>query len=131
MPKSVNEVHIAGHLGKDPEIKYTPKGKLLAKFSIATGGGKFPTDWHNIIAWEKPEVEQLKKGQFCEVLGRISYPEWTDKQGNKRRSCEIVATSLEFEGQKEEERKEAPAPLTPRSYTITPEHPITDEDIPF
>ena len=129
MPKAINEAHIAGHLGKDPE----KRGNGPYKFSIATGGGKFPTDWHTIVCWEKacPDAPQLRKGQFCEVLGRISYPEWTDKQGNKRRSCEIVATSLEFEGQKDEERKEAPAPLTPRSYTITPEHPITDEDIPF
>src|SRR6185437_5772436 len=61
MPKSVNKVIIVGNVGKDPEVKYTPSGVALAKFSVATnesfkdksGEWQDRTEWHNVLAWQR------------------------------------------------------------------------------
>src|SRR5271166_5139101 len=87
--KDVNEVHIIGRAGKDAETKYTPGGKMLTKFSLATGGGSkkdgsgdWPTDWHSCQVWGEELgaiANQIKKGGVVEVFGRISYNKYQDK----------------------------------------------------
>src|SRR5215470_2172960 len=106
MPKSVNKVILIGNLGKDPEIKYTPSGVPVAKFSLATnerykdksGEWQDRTEWHNIIAWQRlAEIvgEYVKKGSKIYIEGRLQTSSWEDKQsGEKKYRTEIVAQDL-------------------------------------
>ena len=135
MPKTINEVHLAGHLGRDAETRYTPSGKALTKFSVATGGGekqgggKWPTDWHNVIAWGElaERASTLKKGAFVELTGRLQTSSWDDKQtGKKCYKTEIVAAQIvPAEEEIPQTRQERP-----KSTAVTSSHPITDNDLP-
>ena len=104
MSGSVNKVILVGRLGKDPELKYTPSGAPVAKFSLATdesfkdktGERQNRTEWHNIVAWNKlAEIcgEYLTKGKLIYIEGSIRSRQWQDQSGNKRTSYEIIANS--------------------------------------
>jgi len=104
--RSLNKVMLIGHLGTDPELRHTPSGQAVATFSLATnemrGGrdgqpGQERTEWHRIVAWARlAEIcnEYLRKGRQLYVEGRIQTREWTDKQGTKRYTTEIVASDI-------------------------------------
>jgi len=106
MPKSVNKVILLGNLGKDPEVKYTPQGTAVAKFSLATterykdkeGNWQDRTEWHNIVAWQRlAEIvgEYLKKGNKVYVEGAIRTNSWDDREsGQKKYRTEIIANDL-------------------------------------
>ncbi len=106
MAKSVNKVILVGNLGKDPEVKYTPSGVPVAKFSLATnerykdkaGEWQDRTEWHNIVAWQRlAEIigEYVKKGSKIYIEGRLQTSSWEDKQsGEKKYRTEIVASDL-------------------------------------
>src|SRR6516164_7447459 len=106
MAKSVNKVILVGNLGKDPEVKYTPSGVPVAKFSLATnerykdksGEWQDRTEWHNIVAWQRlAEIvgEYVKKGSKIYIEGRLQTSSWEDKQsGEKKYRTEIVAQDL-------------------------------------
>lgn len=106
MSKSINKVILIGHLGKDPEVKYTPSGMALAKFSLATnqrykdksGEWQDKTEWHWLIAWQRTaEIvgEYVHKGSRLYIEGRLQTSSWEDKQsGEKRYRTEIVVTDL-------------------------------------
>jgi len=154
MAKSVNKVILIGNLGKDPEVKYTPSGTAMAKFSLATNerykdkSGEFQerTEWHNIVAWQRlAEIagEYLKKGRSVYIEGRIQTRSWDDKtSGQKKYMTEIVANDLVLlsggrseggEGGGGGRARPAAAAAEP---SAPPENPakgaeITDEDIPF
>jgi single-strand DNA-binding protein len=104
MAKSLNKVQLIGHLGKDPELKYTPSGVAVATFSIATneswkdqeGNVQERTEWHNIVAWRKlAEIcgEWLKKGKRIYLEGRIQTRSY-EKDGVKKYITEIVADDM-------------------------------------
>jgi single-strand DNA-binding protein len=104
MAKSLNKVQLIGHLGKDPELKYTPSGVAVATFSIATneswkdqeGNPQERTEWHNIVAWRKlAEIcgEWLKKGKRIYLEGRIQTRSY-EKDGVKKYITEIVADDM-------------------------------------
>jgi single-strand DNA-binding protein len=154
MAKSVNKVILVGNLGKDPEIKYTPSGTPVAKFSLATNerykdkGGEWQdrTEWHNIVAWQRlAEIvgEYVKKGAKVYIEGRIQTSSWEDKQsGEKKYRTEIIAQDLvllggrgEGDGEARSSRgTSAAASMDQRpQHAEEPAHPaeITDEDIPF
>lgn len=148
MAKSVNKVILVGNLGKDPEVKFTPSGVPVAKFSLATnerfksksGEWEERTEWHNIIAWQRlAEIvgEYVKKGSKIYIEGRLQTSSWDDKQsGEKKYKTEIVASDLVLLGGESGERGERPAAREPvaagngRSSAHDPAE-ITDEDIPF
>ena len=106
MAKSVNKVILVGNLGKDPEIKYTPSGTAVAKFSLATNEGykdksgqwQDRTEWHNIVAWQRlAEIvgEYVKKGSKVYIEGRLQTSSWDDKEtGQKKYRTEIIANDL-------------------------------------
>jgi single-strand DNA-binding protein len=115
MAKSVNKVILLGTLGKDPELKYTPQGTAVAKFSMATnenykdkqsGEWKERTEWHNIVVWQRmAEVaaEYLKKGSKAYIEGRLTTRSWDDKEtGQKKYMTEIVANDLVLIGGRRE-----------------------------
>ncbi len=103
----VNKVILIGHLGKDPELRYTPGGQPTASFSLATterwtdknGQRQERTEWHNIVAWGKlAELvnQYLKKGRAAYIEGRINTRSWDDRDGNKKYKTEIVANQIQF-----------------------------------
>jgi single-strand DNA-binding protein len=154
MAKSVNKVILIGNLGKDPEVKYTPSGTPVAKFSLATNerykdkGGEWQdrTEWHNIVAWQRlAEIvgEYVKKGSKIYIEGRLQTSSWEDKQsGEKKYRTEIIAQDLVLlsgrgEGDTEGRASRASAggsfDQRPPQQHEDAAHPaeITDEDIPF
>ena len=156
MAKSVNKVILIGNLGKDPEVKYTPNGTAIAKFSLATnerykdkeGNWQDRTEWHRVIAWQRlAEIagEYLKKGRSVYIEGRIQTRSWDDKQsGQKKYMTEIVANDLVLLGGRGEGTAESGGYSRGAASTggnnfdqRAPEHepamstPISDEDIPF
>src|SRR2546423_15618323 len=106
MAKSVNKVILIGNLGKDPEVKFTPSGTAVAKFSLATnerfkdksGEWQDRTEWHSIVAWQRlAEIvgEYVKKGSKVYIEGSLRTSSWEDKQsGEKKYRTEIVAQDL-------------------------------------
>ena len=111
MAKSVNKVILLGTLGKDPELKYTPQGTPVAKFSMATnssykdkqsGEWKEQTEWHNIVAWQRTAevaAEYLKEGSKCYIEGRLQTRSWDDKEsGQKKYMTEIIVNDLVLVG---------------------------------
>ena len=150
MSGSVNKVILIGRLGKDPEVKYTPNGTPVAKFSLATdevykdrsGEQQKHTEWHNIVAWSKlAEIcgEYLTKGKQIYIEGSIRSRQWEDQNKNKRTSYEIVAREMKMLGSKADSERaagsaraagagEAPAP---EGVEPPPEAGINDDDIPF
>ncbi|HZR56620.1 MAG TPA: single-stranded DNA-binding protein [Terriglobales bacterium] len=153
--KSVNKVILIGNLGKDPEVKYTPGGMPIAKFSLATnerfkdkeGQWQDRTEWHNIVAFQRlAEIvgEYVKKGGKLYIEGSLRTSSWDDKEtGQKKYKTEIIANDLvllsgkgdggsggDFGGSS---RGASGNNFDQRSHE--PEHagasPISDEDIPF
>ncbi|MBN1127725.1 MAG: single-stranded DNA-binding protein [Chitinispirillaceae bacterium] len=105
----VNKVILIGHLGRDPELRYTPGGQPAASFTLATserwndknGQRQERTEWHNIVAWGKlAELanQYLKKGRPVYIEGRIATRSWDDRDGNKKYKTEIVANAIQFLG---------------------------------
>ena len=92
-----NEVHLAGVLARDPESKYTPTGKLVANFTIATTYEKH-TEYHRCQAWEKVAervTEKFKKGSYIKLVGRLQTRSWDDKAtGLKKYMTEVVAWNI-------------------------------------
>ena len=155
MAGSVNKVILVGRLGKDPELKYTPSGAPVAKFSLATdesfkdktGEKQEHTEWHNIVAWNKlAEIcgEYLTKGKLVYIEGQIRSRQWQDQSGNKRTSYEIIANQMQMLGSKAESggggggssrpapERRPPAAPSPSGEPIAPSEPeISDDDIPF
>jgi single-strand DNA-binding protein len=154
MSGSVNKVILIGRLGRDPEIKYTPSGAPVAKFSVATdevfkdraGEQQRRTEWHNIVAWNKlAEIcgEYLTKGKQVYIEGSIRSRQWEDQSGNKRTAYEIVAREMKMLGSRADaERGSATATASTTmdsASTNDRESPaetpspteITDEDLPF
>ena len=109
MAGGVNKVILIGNLGKDPEVRFTPSGAAVSNFNIATneswtdksGQKQERTEWHRIVVWGKlAELcgEYLKKGRQCYVEGRLQTREWTDKEGTKNYTTEVVAQTVQFLG---------------------------------
>jgi single-strand DNA-binding protein len=109
MAGSVNSVNLIGHLGKDPEVRYTGGGQAVANFSLATsdtwkdksGEKQERTEWHRIVVWGKQAEhcgEYLRKGRLVHIEGRLQTREWDDKDGQKRHTTEIIANRVTFLG---------------------------------
>jgi single-strand DNA-binding protein len=107
---SVNKVILVGHLGKDPEVRFTSTGSAVANFSMATseiwndreGKRQERTEWHNIVVWGKQGEhcgQYLAKGRQVYVEGSIRTRSYDDKTtGAKRYVTEIVAQRVQFLG---------------------------------
>jgi single-strand DNA-binding protein len=106
---SVNRVILIGNLGRDPELRYTQSGQAVANFSLATtdrfssreGERQERTEWHRIVAWGRTAelcAQYLSKGRSVYIEGRLQTNEWEDKEGQKRRTTEVVAQTVQFLG---------------------------------
>jgi single-strand DNA-binding protein len=104
----INKVILVGRLGKDPEIRSTPNGTSVAKFTVATdekftdrnGEKQERTEWHNITAWGKlGEIcgQYLRKGKLVYIEGSIRTDSWDDKEtGQKKYRTEVVANTMKM-----------------------------------
>jgi single-strand DNA-binding protein len=105
MSRGLNKVLIIGHLGRDPEMRYTPSGRPVTTYTVATsrtwntsdGERHSETEWFNVVAWGNlAEIckQYLTKGQQVYIEGRLQTRYWEDKEGNKHSSTEIVANEM-------------------------------------
>ena len=104
---NLNKVFIVGRITADPQLRTTPSGQSVTSFGIATNrvwGGKDgkreeQTEFHNVVAWGRQAeiVSQfLKKGSLVLVEGRLQTRSWQDKQGQSRKSTEIICERLQL-----------------------------------
>ena len=142
---SVNKVILLGNLGKDPDLRYTPSGKAVATFSLATserwtsqdGQKQENTTWHNIVAWGKQAEtmkEYLTKGRQVYIEGRIANRSYEDKEGNKKYISEVVVQSFSFVGNKGSSGNGGGQTTPPEPTAETAPDAgssETDDDLPF
>jgi single-strand DNA-binding protein len=142
---SVNKVILVGNLGRDAELRYTPGGAAVSKFSLATtevwtdksGQRQERTEWHNIDLWGKQAEslnEYLRKGKQVYVEGRLQTEEWTDKEGAKRKTTKVRCDRVVLLGGGGGGRGASPdrgEPTGAGAPSAEPSEPLTDDDIPF
>ena len=118
MSGSLNKVLLIGNLGRDPELKATPSGQSVARFSVATtetwknqsGEKQSKTEWHNIVVWGKQaEIAEkyLRKGKQVMIEGRIQYREYTDQAGVKKTACDIRCDNFVMLGRMEDGNRDS------------------------
>jgi len=117
---SVNKIVLVGHLGADPESRFTPSGVAVSTFNMATneswknkeGEYEDRTEWHRIVLYGKAAEtasEYMKKGQLAYVEGRIRTRSWEDKDGMTRYTTEVLGDRFTMLGRKSENKSTAPA----------------------
>ena len=105
MAKSLNRVQLIGNLTRDPELRYTPNGKAVVTFSIATNRGwttesgekRDEVDFHRVVAWNKlAEIcsQFLTKGRKVYVEGRLATRNWTGQDGQQKSTTEVVIDDM-------------------------------------
>lgn len=110
---SVNKVILLGNVGKDPEVRYVDNNVAVANFTLATtergyttrDGKTIPdrTEWHNIVVWRglaETAEKYVKKGMQLYIEGKIQTRSWTDKDGNKRYTVDILGDTMQMLGRK-------------------------------
>ena len=107
---SVNKVVLVGHLGGDPETRFTPSGTAVANFNLATnqtwrdanGELQDKTEWHRCVMFGK----FLKKGQLCYLEGKLQTRNWEDKDGVKRYTTEVICDIFTMLGRRIDNQNE-------------------------
>ena len=116
----LNKVLIMGRLARDPELRRTQTGTAVASFTLAVdrdmknkATGERATDWIDVVAWSHTAEfvsRYFTKGRMAVVEGRLQIRDWTDKDGNKRRTAEVVADNIYFGDSKRENEGGSYAP---------------------
>lgn len=148
----VNKAIIIGHVGQEPEVRYTgsaDNGTKVATLRVATserykdkdGNVKEQTEWHSVVCWRQlaDVVEKfVKKGTQVYVEGKLATRSWEDQNGAKRYSTDIVAQTLQLLGKKETIQRDPALPLLQQMQQAqsvsAPAQPVTDnpeDDLPF
>ncbi len=102
----LNHIVIMGRLTRDPDLRYTQSQTPVASFTVAVDrdfasrdGGERQTDFIDVVAWRQTAEfvsKYFTKGSMVVVSGRLQIRDWTDREGNKRRSAEVVADNVYF-----------------------------------
>ncbi len=110
----LNHIIIMGRLTRDPELRRTGSGVAVASFTIAVDrdfspkdGGERETDFIDCVAWRQTGEfvsKYFQKGRMAVVSGRLQIRSWTDKDGNKRRTAEVVADNVYFGDSKRDDQ---------------------------
>lgn len=128
---SLNKVQLIGHLGRDPEVRYTPDGNAVTKLQVATtrtwkdknGERQEETEWTRVILYDRrAEVASdfLKKGRQCYVEGYLRTRKWADKDGVDRYITEVICTDLILLGNKSDgEKPQSSAPAAKRPVDMS------------
>ena len=111
----LNHIDLMGRLVRDPELRYTQSQLPVVSFRIAVDrdfggrdGSERPTDFIDVVAWRSTAEfvsKYFTKGSMAVVSGRLQIRDWTDREGNKRRSAEVVADNVYF-GESKRSREE-------------------------
>lgn len=151
---NLNKVMLGGRLTADPELKQTQNGIQVASFTIAvnrrfrSNDNQQPTtDFFNVTAWRalaEHVTRYYRKGSSIFIIGTVQNRSWTDQQGNKRYSTDIVADEIHFvDSRGESSASQSAQPYTPDTYTNVPSYasPVeaapnfeeikTEDDLPF
>ena len=134
----MNNITVAGQLGRDAEVRYLPNGDAVANFSVADSQGKDkPTIWWNCQLFGKRAEslsQYLVKGQAVTVSGNVTQRTYADKQGVEKTSTEIRVGDVALQGGKREE-SQAPARSAPPARPAPPKtgggFDDMDDSIPF
>ena len=115
----LNKIFIMGRLTRDPELRRTQSGTPVTSFSLAVDrdfksqSGEKETDFIDVVAWRSTAefvAKYFTKGRMAVVEGRLQLRDWKDKDGNNRRSAEVVAEHVYFGDSKRSESDTAAAP---------------------
>lgn len=143
----LNHIVIGGRLTKDPELRRTGNGTAVTSFSIACDrdfsnkeSGERETDFVDIVAWRNTAEfvsKYFTKGRMAIISGRLQIRDWTDKEGNKRRSAEVLAENVYFGDSKQDGQKPAaPASFAPAAAGVPVAPPMlteidNDDELPW
>ncbi|WP_129673596.1 single-stranded DNA-binding protein [Candidatus Chloroploca sp. Khr17] len=105
MAKDLNKVQFTGHLGADPEMRYTAQGSAVTNFRVASnrtwkdreGGAHEDTEWFRVVAWDKlGEIcnQYLTKGSRVYIEGRLQTRKWVDRENQDRYITEVIAQDM-------------------------------------
>lgn len=147
---SFNKIVLVGNLGRDPELKQTPQGTAVCKFSVATserrksasGEPEETTTWFRVTVWGRQAElanEYLSKGRQVYVEGRLRIEEYTDREGHTRFSAEVNATDLQFIGSRNDAEPQQDARRAANQAALDAQAPMTsatkapqdNDDLPF
>ena len=134
----LNHIVLMGRLTRDPELRRTQTGTAVASFTLAVDrdfssrdSGEKQTDFIDIVAWRSTAEFVSKyffKGQLTAVAGRLQIRDWTDKDGGKRRSAEVVADNVYFaDSKKSREDSGESYQRNDRAPTFTPAAPLSSD----
>lgn len=135
MSRGLNKVMIIGHLGRDPEMRYTPSGRPVTSFSVVTtrawtsaeGERHEESEWFNVVAWGNlAEIcnQYLAKGQQVYVEGRLQTRGWEDEERKKHYRTELVANEMIVLGDRRNN-------VTAGGISASSEAPEQEEEPPF
>ena len=118
MSRGLNKVMVIGNIGRDPEMRYTPSGKPVTSFSLASsrswtapdGERREETEWFNVVAWGNlAEIcnQILAKSQQVYIEGRLQTRSWEDENGQRHFRTEVVANEMIILGPRAKDRHKA------------------------
>lgn len=135
----LNTISLMGRLTRDPELRRTQSGTAVTSFTLAvdrdfkSADGTKETDFIDVVAWKgtaEMVSKYLSKGRMAVVKGRLQLRDWQDKEGNKRRSAEVMAESVFFADSRAAGSGASAQPATP-GFSEIAEVDEPDEDLPF
>jgi single-strand DNA-binding protein len=135
MGRDLNKVMLIGHLGRDPEMRYTPSGRPVTTFTVATsrswnttdGERRTETEWFNIVSWGNlAEIckQYLNKGQQVYIEGRLQTRRWEDSEGIKHTSVEVVAGEMMILGDRRDSTHSHPGEVSEIDSIEEDEYPF-------
>lgn len=139
MSRGLNKIQIIGHLGRDPEMRYTPGGTPVTNFSVAVsrrrrgqdGQSMDETEWFRVVCWEKlAEIadQYLKKGARVYIEGRVQVRKYTGNDGVERTSVDVIANDMIMLSGRDEGGSSGREPVSSRSSESGEEDL---DDLPF
>ena len=131
----LNHITIMGRMVRDPELRHTQKGTAVTGFTVAVERDRKEdgTDFIDVTAWGKTAefvCKYFTKGRMAVVEGRLQFRDWIDREGNKRKSAEVVANSVYFGDSKREESDSREPDYAPPPQDFT-ELADDDGELPF
>lgn len=134
----MNQVNLYGHLGVDPTLRFTPDGRPVCNFTVATnerytdrnGQLQQRTEWHRIVVWGKSaqnSAEFLNKGRAVLITGQLRTRSWEDREGVKRFTTEVYANRVTFLGSNQPTRAQQAKPTQTGKATAGA---VQSDDVP-
>ena len=137
----LNRIILSGRLTRDPELRRTQSGIPVASFSLAVNRdfkdkatGETPVDFIDIVAWRHTgefAANYFAKGSMAVVEGRLQIRDWTDREGGRRRTAEVVASNIYFGSSAKKKSAPAPAANTDAPPTASEFESDVDSELPF